>query len=97
MKYSVSDIKTIGKIDRIEIKKGKYILNIPSEANIKLGDKLNIFITEKENDLPRNPIVQLLGSVIRKTDTHCLVSAGGLLCQIQEQFDMDQTVYISIY
>lgn len=97
MKYSVSDIKTTGKIDRIEFKKGNYILNIPSEANIKLGDNLNIFVTEKENDLPRNPIVQLLGSVIRKTDTHCLVSAGGLLCQIQEHFEMDQSVYISIY
>ena len=94
MKYKVTDIKKKGNIDRIEFQKGKYILHVPSEADIKLNDKHEILVTE--NELPSGYIVQLLGSVIRNNVNFSLISAGGLLCQVPEQFQVDQTVYITL-
>lgn len=97
MKYKVTDVQNKGKIDMIEFQQGKYILHVPSEAKISLDDKLNIFVSESENDLPKKFIVRLFGSVIRTNKNNSLVSAGGLLCQLPEQFKMDQTVYITVY
>lgn len=97
MKYKVTNIQNKGKIDMIEFQKGKYILHVPSEAKINIDDKLNILVTNTENDLPNKFKVRLLGSVIRKNENNSLVSAGGLLCQLPEQFEMDQTVYITVY
>lgn len=97
MKYKVTSVQNKGKIDMIEFQNGKYILHVPSEAKISLNDKFNILVTDTENDLPKKSTVQLLGSVIRKNNSNSLVSAGGLLCQLPEQFEMDQTVYIIVY
>ena len=97
MKYKVTDIKNKGKIDMVEFQKGKYILHVPSEAEISLDDKLNISVSYTEDELPKKFTVRLLGNVIRKNKNNSLVSAGGLLCQLPELFEMDQTVYITVY
>lgn len=96
MKYKVTDIKNKEKIDMVEFQGGKYILHVPSEAEISLGDKFNISVSDIEDELPKKFTVRLLGNVIRKNKNHSLVSAGGLLCQLPEQFEMDQTVFITL-
>lgn len=97
MKYKVTCVKNKGKIDIIEFQKGKYVLHVPSEAEINLDDKLNISVSDTEDELPKKFKVRLLGSVIRKNKNYSLVSAGGLLCQLPELFEMDQTVYITLF
>jgi len=97
MKYTVTNIIKNGGVDRIEFQKGKYILDVPKEADIKLEDKFNILVTENESSVPRKYTVQLFGYVIRNSRDSSLISAGGLLCQVPGLINMDQTIYIVVY
>ena len=87
-------VKKGNKIDVLEV--GKYYFNIPSEANIKNKKKVNVAYFKDGEKIPEKSNLILFCTVFRKNKEFCLGSAGGLICRIPPDFEIDENIIVTI-
>jgi len=94
-KIKIKSVENNGPISRIYSEDEKFVLDVPTEANIKIKNSLDVKITREKYE--HNKIkVQLYCLVFRVFENYSLVSAGGLLCKVPVCLDLDDDVFITI-
>ena len=94
-KIKIKRVENNGAITRIYSEDEKFLLDVPTEANIKMNNTLDVKITREKYEHKKIK-VQLYCLVFRVFDNYSLVSAGGLLCKVPVCLDLDDDVFITI-
>lgn len=93
MKYTVKQIDVKNNTNIIHA--GNYIITVPPELKTLKGKKINIDVYEKEHEPPKSEL-QLYGQVFRTNKTGCIMSAGGYLCHIPHNHNLDTFLYVTV-